>query len=283
MQIPGRKSEAIVCHNTKIKLYPDGTERIVCCNRPIFRESGYEPISHSHFPSKPKKYNMDNPTRSDSLKRSKERAFDIAALSPFDGFLTITIGPDNLRGIDRNDPKQVRKFVSKYCDNLVQRYGFSYLLLPEKHTKGGIHCHALVSGIPRSSLLDSGTVLPPGYKKPIKRETAIRKGIPLEDCKTVYNVSSWCLGFSDFVFLEGDSVNVAKYITKYITKDSRKIFGNYYLAGGKGLVRKPPFVLTDMNFDSIEERAYAVEQAGLSFKYQTIKREVESNDTASSD
>lgn len=280
MQIPGRKSESLVCHNTKVKLYPDGTEKIICCNRPIFRESGYEPVSQSHFISKPQNYNMDNPTRSDSLKRAKESVFDISALNEFEYFVTFTVSPENLLCINRYDPVQLKNYICKWFDNQVQRNGIRHVTAPENHEDCAIHLHGLISGI---SVVDSGTVLAPGYKKPIKRETAIRKGIPLEDCKTVYNVPSWRLGWSTAIALYGDSTNVAKYMTKYITKDLKKIFGKFYYSGGKGLVRKPPFVLTDMNFDSIEERAYAVEQAGLSFKYQTIKREVESNDTASSD
>ena len=272
INIPGRKLESDISHNAKIKHYPDGIQKVTCCSRPIFHESGYEFSRPSSF-SEHRTYNTSNPTRSDSLKRAKESVFDIAAMNPFEYFLTLTISPRNILHVDRYDADQVKRAVQNWLRNRVQRYeGFRYLLLAENHKDGAIHAHALASGLDWCKLVDSGTVHFLGRKKPIKRDSARRLGIPLEDCRPVYNVEDWGLGHSTAIPVYGDSVNLAKYMTKYITKDMKKIFGNFYLAGGKGLVRKPPQSLADMDFDSIDERAYFVEQAGLSFKYQTIKK-----------
>lgn len=267
MNVPGRKTNIEVYHNTKTALYPDGSSKTTICSKAIFREHGYEEIKKSiSFPEEKRTYNTDGNPRNDNLRRAVNSAFDIAAMNPFTHFLTVTINPKNDLGLDRTDSEEVGKRVKKWLDNRVQMWpGFLYLLLPELHKKGGIHCHALVAGLP--SLVDSGTVICPGFNKPVARATARKHGHDPDTLKTVYNVPSWTLGHSTAIALYGDSTNVAKYVTKYITKDAKKIFGNFYYAGGHGLKRKPPFVLSDSTFQDIDARVFEVKQAGLSFKY----------------
>lgn len=271
MQVPGRKTGAEIHHNTKTKLYPDGTQKVTYCSRPIFREPGYEEVNKPlRNPPEKRTYNTEGDSRKDNIRRSVNAVFDIALLNPFDTFLTITIDPKNDLGLDRYDPDACCKVVKKWLNHRVSRWpGFKYLLLPEHHKDGAIHCHALVSGLP--SLVDSGTVSVKGCGKPVKLSTALKKGIAPEDCHTVYNLPSWTLGHSTAIRLYGESAKVANYVVKYITKDAAKIFGNFYLAGGHGLVRKPPVKLSDTCFSDIEARTYEVKQARLSFKYQTLR------------
>lgn len=90
---------------------------------------------------------------------------------------------------------------------------------------------------------DSGTRSVTGYKKPLKLETMKRKGIPIEDGRTVYNLSAWDkYGFSTVEEICGNTDMIFGYITKYITKDLSKIFGNFYYAGGN-LIRNVLFEL----------------------------------------
>lgn len=275
MYYPGRKTEQEITHNTKVKIYPDGTERVTICSKPIFREQGYELNKTASFlphDPEPRTYDTASPSRSDNLKRAKDAVFDIALANTWDYFLTITINPENIKGIDRKDPKQVSKYIKRWLNNQVQRHGLSYLLLPEEHKDGAIHAHALVSGLHR--LTDSGTVLVSGIKKPVKRETALRRGYSPEDFRVVYNVPGWTLGFSTAISVYGDPHHAAAYMAKYITKEEqKKIFGNYYLAGGKGLIRKLPTRLEDRNYSSLDLPEYSVPQANLGFKYYTEKKE----------
>lgn len=129
INIPGRKSESDISHNTKTKVYPDGTKKVICCNRPIFHEPGYE-LASSRYVPEPRTYNTANPTRSDSLKRAKESVFDIVACNRFEYFVTLTVSPDNLRGIDRYDPVQLKKYLCNWLHNQVQRKGIRYVLVP---------------------------------------------------------------------------------------------------------------------------------------------------------
>lgn len=278
--LPGRKTSAQIHHNTKAKLYPDGSRRVTHCSKAIFRDPGFEPADKplSNPKAEKRTYNTEGESRKDNVRRAVQAVFDIALLNRFGVFLTFTVAPENLRGVDRNDPDSVRKFLCKWLNNRVQMWpDFQYLLIPEHHKDGAIHCHALAAGVP--GLVDSGTVYVPGYSKPIRRETAKRKGIPPEQWHTVYNVPSWTLGHSTAIPLYGESAKVANYVVKYITKDASKIFGKFYLAGGHGLVRKPPVELSDVDFNSVDSKAYDVyfggdcdnpEKYKLSFKYETL-------------
>jgi hypothetical protein len=125
--------------------------------------------------------------------------------------------------------------------------------------------HGLISG--DMKFIDSGTVQAPNHSKPIKLETALKKGIPLDTCHTVYNMPQWSLGWSTAIRTYGDTVNCAKYITKYITKDVQKIFGNFYYAGGN-IVRDVPYSLYDIDYDSVEcDKEFYCKQIETSFKF----------------
>ena len=115
----------------------------------------------------------------------------------------------------------------------------------------------------------SGTVRLKGHKKPMKVETAKRYGIPSSECKPVYNLSNWKYGFSTVLLLDtnSDKTNMSKYMTKYICKDSQMIFGNYYLAGGRELVRNAPFYLCDLNYNDVDyQKEYECPYTGVSFR-----------------
>lgn len=138
-------------------------------------------------------------------------------------FITLTLDQNE---IDRTDIMTVTKKFKKWLDNAVQRYDFRYLFVFEHHKdKQGIHMH----GVANDSFLQLSHAHSPYTGLPLYSKSG----------QPIYNIDNWKYGFSTCIPLYGDPVHVAKYITKYITKDSEKIAGHYYYAGGKGLVRKP--------------------------------------------
>ncbi len=237
--------ESEVKHNTKTKVYPDGSTKTVVCNQPIFKEAGLECVYKPDKGLGSTNYNMDSVSRSDSIKRAKEKVFDIVKSNEFNLFVTLTLDPKKIA--DRYDPKLVGSKLRKWCNNCVERKGLNYVLLPEHHKDGAIHMHMLCS-CEKFNLVDSG----------LKDKSG----------RTIYNLMDWRLGFSTAIYITGDIENTAKYVTKYITKESEKIFGSFYYAGGKKLVRDVPVVLSDSDWNDFDDcRTYPVPNCNLKFRY----------------
>lgn len=228
--------------NTKIEIYPN-FERTTVCSKPIFNKlRPYYPLMPSGEKiSKPQ--NLNNPVRDDSVLRAKRKVFDIALLNTYDYFFTWTLDKTK---IDRYDVKVIKQKLIKYLNNMQQRHNFRCLLIPEYHKDGAIHFHGLCSG--NLKLVDSG-------KK-------------TESGQIIYNMSQWRLGFSTAIELYGDYMTVCKYITKYISKDFKKIFGKFYYTCGE-LVREPEKVYTDIPFYLVDSPAYYNSDSDCSFKYLT--------------
>jgi Geminivirus Rep catalytic domain. len=229
-----------VYHNTKAKIYPNGQQRITVCSKPIFKDEYWEQIDKPLPMPKPK--NMENDVRGDSVKRAKERIFDVAMCNQFDYFVTWTLDADK---INRYDAKQISTKLKKFLNNKVTRNNARYLVIPEHHKDGAIHMHGLLSG--DFEMVDSG-------KK-------------TKDGKIIYNMPQWSLGFSTAIQLDEQKERVSRYITKYVTKDFKKIFGSFYYAGGHGLVRHPKTQIYDVDYDSLDLQEYSPEAVNLWFKY----------------
>lgn len=268
-----RQSRGCVAHNMKVRTYLDGEKKVIVASRPVFIEKGNE-LQKQHsdiFIPKPK--NMQNSTRDDSVRRAKSKVEDIARENSFDFFVTITIDP---KRIDSKSPKEVYKAVSVFCSNLVQRYNFKYLLVPELHKNGAIHLHGFFKG--NIKLVDSGTVKVVGFEKPMKIQTADRKGIPQEQRQTVYNLPQWPYGFTT-AYRITDNMKCINYVLKYITKDVSKIFGNFYLAGGKNLVRDVPYTLGDTDYSKFQgDIEVYCEATDTGYKYLDTARRKERDD-----
>lgn len=256
-----------VFHNAKEYKYPNGYRKVTVSDKAIFKDSGFEDSKERKFTDKiPKPKCMDNAPREDNVRRAKNKVFDIALLNDFEYFVTWTIDGEKL---DRENPEEILNKVETFLKNAVKRKGLSYLLVPEFHKDNkGIHLHALISG--NMKLLDSGTRLVNGYSKPLKLETIMKKKIPLEETRIVYNMPEWKYGYSTAIAVTGEKENLAKYITKYITKDLKKIFGKFYLAGGH-LNRTPKAELFDIDYESVEAPEYICEATNTRFKYLNMK------------
>lgn len=238
-----RRNRADIYTNGKVEYFPSFT-RFTVSDIPVFREPGWEadrPVRSLHKPQC-----RDNPPERRSISRAKKKIFDIAALNQFQYFVTLTLDGSK---INRQSPKDVAHKLKIFLGNKVKRCNLSYILVPEYHSDGcSIHLHGLVSG--NLKLTDSG------HKD--------RHG------RTVYNWDDWTYGFSTCIKLDGVPEAVAHYITKYVTKDTKKILGNFYYAGG-GISRKPEAEYANLDFDDIPAEPYFVPALGINFKYVTVQ------------
>lgn len=262
------KTEKQVKHNTKIKVYPDGRLHLTCFTRDVFRDDGWEYIYDDEIKetSEHVEYDTSN-TRSDSLKRSKGKIFDIALSNEWDYMITLTL---DAKRIDRYDPKEIIMPFRKWLNNMVFRYGMKYLIVPEYHEDGAIHFHGLVKSSDDSlKLVDSGTVKVPNIKKPIKVSTAKRKKIPPSEWRTVFNLQSYTLGYSSAVRIDNNVEAVSKYMTKYTCKNFQKIFGKSFFAGG-GVNRELPTFFLDVPYVRLEAEEFRLPDNLGAVKYLTL-------------
>ena len=187
-------------------------------------------------------------TRYDSLKRSKDKIFDYIMCNTWDWFFTGTIDPDKL---DSLDYKACLKPINKWFKNMVQNYRISYILVFELHpTSGRLHLHGLLrenKDHPLKLKL-SGTKIYYGFKKPMKDITALKHGLDLSKGKDVYNLKSWRFGWSTAIKTYGSPIQLAHYCTKYITKDSKKIFGRYFWHSRD--LERPKIIYDNVDFHS---------------------------------
>lgn len=223
-------SQVDICSNARVKLYPESTVLQVA-NAPIFRESGWEAQKRAY--DVPPKGQGKDPLRAQAVSRARARshARDIALCNRFTHFFTLTLDGSL---INRYDPEEVKRKTLTYLKNASYRKGFAYILLPEYHRDGAIHMHGLGD---------------PGGMELVRANDPY-SGKPLIDHagRPVYNIPDWTWGFSSCVPIDGDYEKACNYITKYLTKDSRKIFGKWYLSS-RNLVKRPETLLVGGGMD----------------------------------
>lgn len=177
--------------------------------------------------------------------RARRRVFELAACNDFDLFFTLTLAPDK---IDRYDYKAAVKRFGVWASNRVQRHGLRYVAVPELHRDGALHFHGLASS--DDTLLGESKVKWKG--------------------KQVYNLD-WDLGFSTAVKLTGDTLRAARYVSKYVTKQTGggTIGGRYFFHGG------PLVGFRVQHFQGagapLTGRTVVLEEAGLALLYIDLK------------
>ena len=257
--------------NLKIASYPDGSRRLTICDHHIFADidhicgSGFfasktpEQIAEMTIGQLAELDRLDREReeadrlreeRNDNARRARQRVFDIAAMNPFTHFVTCTLDKAH---IDRFDEKLIGDKTQNFLANAAQRHGLIYLFLPERHKNGALHLHGLIAG-------DLTYI----------RAKSAKTGRPLSTMsgQPIYNMPQWGWGHSTAIPIYGDGVT--KYITKYVTKNHECLFGNYYYAGGKGLIREPEISYDKVEFEGLEFKEYAVPGVNRRFKYATI-------------
>lgn len=258
-------SQALV--NARFRWILDDNDRWVpselsVCSHPIYNPRHF--VQLFDRPVSSVRRLPDEDYTADDLERSKRRARhavrDYMDCNRFEYFMTFTLNADRIR---RDDYGAFVKAVGKYMNNRVTRFGWCYVAVPEyHHDQKSLHLHAVVVG-DQYRLADSGTVLIPGHKKPVKRDTARRYGVPPEQWKTVYNVTDWKYGYSTAIKVYGGRKTLTNYIMKYITKSETKIGGRWYYQGGK--LRTPLYTYDDIDFESLTAD-YEFSNAGGDFK-----------------
>ncbi len=213
-------------------------------DRMIFQEAGWEAAESGDVDRLP-------PTPGNDVERAKRRArsnvYDLALCNDFKYFVTLTLDGDK---IDRYDPAEVTRHLSYWLDNHVRRHGLKYVLVPELHKDGAIHFHGFFNDA--LSVVDSGTILPPGGGRPRRPRSPAQRAAWLElGGKVIYNLPRWGWGFSTAVELTGERRRAIAYVCKYITKGDHKIGGRWYYSGGD--LRRPVVYLCNVDFDSFRE------------------------------
>lgn len=184
-------------YNCRIKVYPNGTQKLTVFSRGVFNPDGY--ALFDTLEEKPKRERSSSSVlRSDNVRRSKDKIFDIALANSdnWKYFITLTLDPDV---IDRTDPKIISLKLKQWLNNAVKRKNLVYLIIPEYHKDGkSIHFHGLINDCDLH-FVSSGHFDRNGHE--------------------IYNISDWGYGFTTAVLLDDKKEYVCKYITKYITKD----------------------------------------------------------------
>lgn len=281
-------------YNTKIKLYPNGYSNTTYCNFDIFRNPEYEKRdteknnipAFSDFPpldpttelysehytenkeKRTRRTASDEP-REDNLKRAKEKIFDIVLLNDFKYFITGTFAENE--NFDRTDPKEVIKPLLQWLKHQTQRLGLQYVLTAERHhASNGIHIHALVNDV--LPLTYSGRRL---YKGQAWNEQDILKEQKsFERYKMIYNIDNWRFGYSTAIPCDNNKLRLARYITKYITKEDKKVFGKYYWSS-KNIVREPKVILTRTDFKEVMNEDFTPAGTSYRFKYDAFFNDME--------
>lgn len=220
---------ADVFSNARIKTYPL-SKVLQVVNEPIFHADGWE--QERAYDVSPKGDGSDPERAAESSRaRARRSVRDIVLCNSFDHFFTWTL--DGSR-IDRYDADVIKVKLSDFLKNAVRRKNFAYVLIPEFHKDGAIHFHGLCKmgdfRLERASDPHTG------------KELCSASGRP------IYNMPEWKLGFSTCIPLDENYERTCNYIVKYITKDSQKIFGKWYLSS-RNLVKRPEIELVDGGID----------------------------------
>lgn len=166
-----------------------------------------------------------------ATRRAKIAAFDKILCNPdLDTFATFTFAPGFVT--DKADWQDCYSYLKSWLSNRVQRSGLKYVIVPERHKSGDIHFH----GILNSSALR------------MERAYSARTGRALTHAgNPLFNLPEWKGGFSSAEIIRGsgeDRTKVAKYIFKYMGKQTgQKIGGRYMLSGGD--LALPTYVYAD--------------------------------------
>lgn len=205
-------------------------------------------------------------SRTDSMKRAVDKVYDIAFQNEWKYFFTGTLNEDN--NFSRYEPKEIIKPLNKWLNNQVNRKGLQYLIIPEVHPeKGeGIHFHGLMNDA--LDLTDSGRVL---FRdgNAWRREDLERKGEDVSQFRTIYNVNAWKYGYSTAIPLQGSPASIACYITKYITKDVKKLFGRFYYSS-RNIEKSAEMIYLHTDKACYEDcGANEIRKFGVGLKYQS--------------
>jgi hypothetical protein len=244
-----RKEKSSVKHYAKILKYPCGIMDIMASSSQDFGPKGWE-LAEDYSLPKAARLRSDQQSCSEqkpssdkpqalaedierSMRRARARVRRLALSNEFRYFVTLTLDPSK---VDSKEGADVVRKLNAWASNAVQRYGLKYILVPERHKKGGIHFHGFFNDALHA--VDSGTMRLPWSKRPRKPKSPAERAEWLSaGGKVVYNLPGWSLGFTTALELYGDYPAAVAYVCKYIGKDGEKPAGRWYYSGGS--LREP--------------------------------------------
>ncbi len=245
---PIKRTESELKHFAKIYRYPSGLMDIIASSSPDFGPKGWE--THENFgipgkkpPTEEQKERKSSDPKGEDLERSMRRARAklrrLALSNEFKWFVTLTLDPQR---VDSHDGKAVVKKLNAWASNMVQRRGLRYILVPERHKKGGIHFHGFFNDVLEAS--------PSGHMD--------RQG------HQIYNFPQWSLGFTAGIELYDDYHKAVGYVCKYVGKQGEKPAGRWYYSGGD--LKEPETIYADLSpaqlTEQFGERAYQMDVPG---------------------
>lgn len=242
MSLRAKKEE--VKHYAKAFIYPCGIVDLMASTEPVFGPKGWEgaedyarPKARALVEADQQSCSAENQGKAKqglqedierSMRRARANVRRLALANEFKWFVTLTLDPAK---VDSHDGAAVVKKLNAWASNAVQRHGLSYILVPERHKKGGIHFHGFFNDA--FPAVDSGTIRVPWAKKPRKpRSKAEREEWLAAGGRIVYNLPGWTLGFTTAMELYGEYPAAVAYVCKYIGKDGTKPAGRWYYSGG---------------------------------------------------
>ncbi len=212
---------------TMAKLYPEGFQ-VYIPKRP------YKKVPYGYELRDPKKYSgsYTSSTEPDplqkeintvrSIRRTRTTVRDYVMCNYFDIFITFTFG--NSHGKDEQNIQQMHDWIK----NQQKRVGpFDYLIVMERHKKGGLHFHAVFKNY-------IGKIEPSFSAK--SNRPIMKRG------KQVYQIPGFTLGFTNAQYLDKEPESygkTARYLTKYITKDMPTFANQNRYWASKGLLTPP--------------------------------------------
>ena len=234
-----------ISHNLKIKEYPHHYELCISSHN-YFLSEGWEKRDLTKVKDEKKTKSASAESTKRSMDRAKKNIRDIALCSGFSHFVTLTIAKEKM---DRYNYSAMICKINRWLSNCVQRHAFAYVLVPELHKDGAIHFHGFVKG----------------------EITFAEANVTTQNGQKIFNLKNWKFGFSACMEIPADDYEkIVNYVRKYITKDTVKIGGRWYLSGGK--IQKPSVSYSDCDYREIEAIEYYVPEARVSFKYLRIDK-----------
>ena len=179
-------------YNVKCLHYVDGETETRIYSHPVYTGGKQE--------EEKKKLNKE-PDIERSIRNSQNRTiqsiYSVSKSNKWDWFITLTL---DAKQVDRYDYVECSKKVSQWFQNLHKRKcpDMKYLIVPELHKDGAYHFHGLLSHCPELQMQFSGHFT--------------KEGEP------IYNITDYGLGWTTATEVQNNQA-VAKYITKYITKE----------------------------------------------------------------
>jgi hypothetical protein len=221
-----------ITHNAVVYTYQDGSQDIICCSAPIFREPGWEAAWGAEPEARPLPTAREAGKKSQgadmerSMRRARAKLRRLALANGFEYFVTLTLDPAK---IDRYDGAAITKALGRWCDNMVRRHGLRYILVPELHQDGAIHFHGFMAGHGLEA-----------------RDSGVEWG-----GRPVYNLPQWGYGFTTAQRLYGDYHAAVGYCCKYIGKQAgQRPLGRWYYSGGA--LAEPEKVYADLEYRDVE-------------------------------